>query len=440
MIRPDQTSTPDRRCGLRRIGGRLAAACCGALLVVGIAGSAAAQSDEAEAASVGRRVRLDFESYGLSLDPVDRGARATGTSPVYAFTRLEVAGGYDSNVRRTATGETASAFSVTRPGVSLQWDGENHHSALTGQAAIGRYGSSSGDDYEDLELGVLSRIELDEDVGLTLTGDVGRFHVDRGSDLDLGPAFGTQTYRTYSAGADLQSAILPDNPMSLTARSVWYRFDDADSVDRSALDRWIGIGNARIGFARLGEVSFFVQPGVQRVDYGDNSAGNPDSTRLDLSLGALYAGGDVTQVAGYVGASRRSFDQSGIDSEMSALVGIDALWNATDLMTVRGKLSLSNEDSELSSASSVTTTKLGIGVDYEVLDNVIFGSDVGWTSQRYQGSAADERLLEAGLDVRYLLNEYAYFGAGVSWEDQSSDAPNDDYRATVATLRPCGSA
>ncbi|EDP62500.1 hypothetical protein BAL199_13193 [alpha proteobacterium BAL199] len=77
----------------------MAAACCGIVLGVGVAGTAAAQSDEAEAASVERRVRLDYESYGLSLDPLERSGRSTGTSPVYAFTRLEVAGGHDSNVR-----------------------------------------------------------------------------------------------------------------------------------------------------------------------------------------------------------------------------------------------------------------------------------------------------------------------------------------------------
>lgn len=411
------------------------------MMVVGVAsclwaaGPASAQSDEAEAASVERRMRLDYESYGLSLDPVDRSGRSTGTSPVYAFTRLEVEGGYDSNVRRTATGTTASAFAVTRPGVSVQWDGETHRSAVTGQAAIGRYGASSGDDYEDLELGLLSRIEVDDDVGLVLSGDVGRFHIDRGSDLDLGPTFGVQTYRTYSAGAELSSVMLPDTPMTGTLRSTWYRFDDVASVDRSALDRWIGVGSAKVGFARLGEVSFFVQPAVQRVDYVDNTAGNPDSTRLDLALGAFYAGGDVTQISGFVGASRRTFDQSGIDPELSALVGMDALWNATDLMTVTADLSLSNEDSELSAASSVTTTKLGLGVDYEVLDNLIFGTKVRWTSQRYQGSVADERLVETGVDVRYLLNEYAYLGAGLSWEDQASDDPNEEYRATVASLR-----
>ena len=136
-------------------------------------------------------------------------------------------------------------------------------------------------------------------------------------------------------------------------------------------------------------------------------------------------------------ASRRSFDQSGLDPELSALVGVDALWNATDLMTVRGKLSLSNEDSELSSASSVTTTTLGVGVDYEVLENVIFGSDIGWTTQRYQGSVADERLLEAGFDVRYLLNEYAYFGAGCRGKTRP---PTILTRNTGRPSRPCGSA
>ena len=282
---------------------------------------------------------------------------------------------------------------------------------------------------------VRSRVEIDEDLAVALSGEAARLHVERGSDLDLGSGFGTQTYSAYAAGAQLDSTIFPDNPMSATLRSEWYRFDDVDGIDRSTLDRWIGLGNGRIGFARAGEVSFFLQPGVQRVDYTDNGGGNTDSTRLDIAVGATYSGGSVTEVTGFVGGSRRSFDQGGFEPEYSALVGARALWNATDLMTVTGSLSISNEDSELSAASSVTTTELGFGVDYELLEHVILGGEVRWTDLRYQGGVEDERLLEAGLQARYLLNEYAYVGAGVDWEDQSSNDPTNEYQATIGSLR-----
>ena len=396
---------------------------------------AVAQTYEAEEESVGRRPRLDFESYGLSLDALDRGAKVTGTSPVYSFSRLEVEAGHDSNVRRTASGETASLFTVTRPGVSLNVDGETHQSMLVGQAAIGRYGSSGGDDYEDLELNLVSRVELDEDADLVVNASAARNHIDRGSDLDLGSSFGTQTYGSYTAGAQLQSLAFADNPLSAAVQSTWYRFDDVDGVDRSGLDRWIGAGNARIGFARTGEVSYFVQPGVQRVNYTEDSSGNVDSTRLDLAVGATYSGGAVSQFTGFAGLSRRSFEDSGLSAEYSALIGANALWNATELMTLRGELSISNEDSELSAASSVTTTEFSLGLDYEAWDNLVAGTEIRWTDNRYSGDVADERLLEAGVGLRYLLNEYAYLGAGLRWEDQTSDDPSEEFRATVASLR-----
>jgi len=408
-----------------------------AILIAGLAAvaPAVAQTPEAEQESVAKRPRLDYESYGLSLDPVDRGARTTGSSPVYAFTRMEVETGHDSNVRRVSSGETSSVFTVARPGVSLHVDGDKHQTSLTGQAAIGRYGSSSGDAYDDAQINLRSRIEVDEDAALALNAGVGRFHIDRGSDLDLGPAYGTQTYRSYELGAQFETLALEDKPITGTMRSTWYRFDDVDGVDRSGLDRWIGIGNARIGFARTGEVSFFVQPGVQRVDYSRNDAGNPDSTRLDLSVGATYSGGAVSQFTGFAGVSRRSYNQSGTAAEFAALVGAKALWNATDLMTVTGDLSISNEDSTLSSASSVTTSEIGLGVDYEPRDNVIVGTKLRWTDYRYSGDVEDERLLKAGVDVRYLLNEYAYLGAGLHWEDQSSNDAANEFQATVASLR-----
>jgi hypothetical protein len=450
MTVPDQAKAY-RRTGVRaRVAPRFAAVLVGAAAVLATAvlatavlatavlttaAPAAAQTSDAERDSVGQRPRLDYESYGLSLDPVDRGARTTGSSPVYAFTRMEVETGHDINVRRVSSGETASVFTVARPGLSLHLDGEKQQTSLTGQAAIGRYGSSSGDAYEDLQLNLRSRIEIDEDADLALNAGAGRFHIERGSDLDLGPAFGTQTYRAYEFGAQLQTLALADKPIVGTVQSTWYRFDDVDGVDRSGLDRWIGVGNARIGFAQAGEVSFFVQPGVQRVDYSQNDAGNPDSTRLDLSVGATYSGGAVSQFSGFAGVSRRSYSQSGTAAEFAALVGAKALWNATDLMTVTGDLSISNEDSTLSNASSVATTEIGLGLDYEPRDNVILGTRLRWTDYRYSGDVEDERLFKAGLDVRYLLNEYAYVGAGLRWEDQASNDPANEFQATVASLR-----
>lgn len=394
-----------------------------------------AQADDASNDSVTHRPRLDYESYGLSLDPVDRQARSTGAAPVYAFTRLEAEGGYDSNVRRTADGTTGSAFSVIRPGVALRWDGERHETSLTGQAAIGRYGSSAGDDYEDLSLVAGSRIEVEDDLQLGLSGSAARNHVVRGSDVDLGSQYGTQTYQSYSTKAQVDYTGFAENPMSATLQSTWYRFDDVDGIDRSSLDRWIGSGAARLGLAQAGEFTFFVQPGIQRVDYSDNSGGNPDSTRLDLALGTTYTGGAVTQVTGFAGFSRRTFDQSDTSAEFSALVGADALWNPTDLVTVRSKLSLSNEDSELTAANSVTTTKLDLGVDYAPLDNLFVTGDLNWSDYHYDGDVANRQLFGAGLSTKYLLNEYAYVGAGLRWEDRSSDNPTDEYQATVASLR-----
>lgn len=434
MTATRHTTAPRVSSARKRTLATLAACLAAAPLWLAGTTAATAQSEEVIEETVSVRPRLDYESYGLSLDPVDRGARSTGASPVYAFTRLEVEAGHDSNVRRAATGEDSSLFSVTRPGLSLHVDGEIHQTSLTGQAAVGRY-RSSGDDYEDLELDARSRIEVDEDSNLILSGKAARSHVARGSDLDLGPAFGVQTYSTYSTRAEFETAGFNDNLLTGFADSTWQRYDDAEGVDRSALDRWVGTARTRVGFARTGTVSYFLQPGAERVVYQQATTGNPDSTRLDLALGATYQGGSVSLLTGYAGISRRSYDDGGTDAELAALAGVDLLWNATDLMTVTGKLSIANEDTELSTASSVTTSTLGIGIDYEIRDDIIGGFDIGWTDKRYQGDVEDERVLQTGVDVRYLLNEYAYVGAGLRWEDQVSDDPSSEYRATIASLR-----
>ena len=75
-------------------------------------------------ASVQRRPRLDFESYGIALDEVvgnDSGiARAVGSFDLY--TQVESGVGYTSNLYKRETVEEGSSIAQIRPQVALRSD------------------------------------------------------------------------------------------------------------------------------------------------------------------------------------------------------------------------------------------------------------------------------------------------------------------------------
>lgn len=400
-----------------------------------LASPAAAQQADALEESVERRPRLDFESYGLSLDRGRAGSTVTGAAPAYLFTRLEVETGYDDNVQRTSSNALASSYGIARPGVALRLDGETSTISVTAQADLGRVARSDEDNFDDLELAGFARFEIDDDIAVTVFGDVGTRHLDRSSDTDLGPGFELTTFRTYAAGVRLVSDAFEDHRIDTQLSTRVQRFDETSGVDRGDLDRRYVNGRLRVGLAQIGEVRYFAQPGILRVDYLRSDSANESSTRLDLAVGATYDASSVSYLSGYVGGSYKQFDSDDLDSEVSGLLSLDAVWNFTPVMSLTGGASIANEDTELLAANSVLTSTFRIGLGYEPLDNLILGATYELTDNDYDETVADERITEIGLTARYLLNEYLYVAAGLRQENKASDDSTDEYDALVGSLR-----
>lgn len=395
------------------------------------------QVTEAQQTQVRRLPQLDYQSYGLSLDPVDRKAKATGTSAVYAFTRAEADAGWDTNVRRTKTGSVSSPFTRVRPGVSLRVDGIDTEGFATVEAASIRYANSSRDASDDLELRAGGRWLITDLTNVVGGIEIGRFHSDRGSDADPGPDFEVQTFQRYAINARFESAEWLALPLRVQGGLTQLSYNDVDGFDRDGFDRWIGALQARfgIGAARGGDLLFFVQPGVIHTNYIEEDAFGVDSTRLDLAGGAVWQLSAISSVEAFAGVSRRNFAAAGIDPELSLLVGANALWNVTPLMTLRSGLSISNEDTELATSNSKRVGKLTAGADYSPLENVIMGFSLEFTEETFDGADANQRYVASGLDLNYLLNENLYVGAQLSHERQTSDDADDEYEATIAMIR-----
>ncbi|NQW10055.1 MAG: outer membrane beta-barrel protein [Alphaproteobacteria bacterium] len=398
---------------------------------------AIAQITEAQQTQVRRMPQLDFQSYGLSLDPVDRKALVSGTSAVYALTRGEVDVGWDSNVRRSNDDTVSSAVTRFRPGVSLRVDGIDGEAYATFEAAATRYANSARDAHDDLEMRTGGRW-LISDLTSVLGGvEVGRFHTDRGGDADPGPDFEVQTYQRYAINGRFESAEWLELPTRIDGNLSRLFYNSVDGIDRDGFDRWIGDLRARVGLgaARGGDLVFFVQPGVIHTNYIEEDAFGADSTRLDLAGGAIWQVSAISSVEGFAGLSRRSFAATGVDAELSALVGVDATWNVTPLVTVRSGLSIANQDTELATSNSKLVSDWRGAVDYSPLENVILGASLRFTNEAFDGADADQRYVAGGLDANYLLNENLYIGAQLGHERQTSDSAANEYTATTAMIR-----
>lgn len=400
--------------------------------VLPLSREAAAQAAVTE--SVQSRPRLDFESYGIALDGANS-AGVSGASLVQAFTRAELDTGYDSNVQRTDGNVTGSAFAVLRPGISLRAEGELVTAFATLQVESTRFASSDEDASDDVSLTIGGLSQPDDDLELAGSLGLARDHLSRENPNDLGPGFDLTTYKEYNASASVRTLAIADTPATVRAAIDLRSHDDTNGIDRSALDRVTGTLRARIGLGGSSDLYYFVQPGLVRTQYTSDTTFGIDSTRYDLAGGFTWDSSALSTFTGFAGISQRHFDEGSESALTSGLVGANGTWNVTPLMTLTGRFSIANEDTNVATASSALVTSAGIGLDYDPLDNLILSANMFATQTDYEGSGGSESRMGFNVGAKYLLSENFYLSTSLGHRSETSDNGTSDFGATVAMFR-----
>ena len=165
-----------------------------------------------------------------------------------------------------------------------------------------------------------------------------------------------------------------------------------------------------------------------------------DSWGRELVAGTAADLGGVFLGEVFAGHLQRSYDDPGLPRISGPAFGGLLQWNATPLTTLNARLARGIEESVLQ-ASGFLSTRTEVGVDHELLRNLVLSANVSLTRNDYEatrgGPEREDDVLGLDFGGLWLLNRDLHVELGYRIGRRSSENPGEDYdsRALTVNLR-----
>ena len=362
------------------------------------------------------RSRPDYDAPGIRL----------GSFLLYSAGEARVA--YDDNIFATDTGKKDDAVFTLAPSVLLESDWTQHAISITADSSSTLYASHGDESRTNWGFAGDGRLDLFKSSNITtslgyrdLTEDRQSTNslllIDEPTEYDRFDASGAWNYRLNRVSASLGGGFTRLN------------YDDTPavgggSVDLDFRDRDIADGVARLGYSFAAGHSAFVQGVVSDRDYRTIAAGGVKRDSFGYQIVAGWASEISNLIAGevYVGYIDRDYDSATFDDVSDVTVGLDLEWYVTELATVRAKASRGVPDSTTSGVGGILRSAVALGIDYELMPNVLLHGDVSYEHNNFQGSSRDDDWVSTGVGVQYLVNRYLNLDLEYGFDHRVSDA------------------
>jgi len=401
-------------------------------LVVGAAVLLAGTSTTVIAQELRRGASI-LERPKPELDPL--GVRA---GSFLIFPKVELGTSYDDNVFATENNKEGDFLFQVLPTVTVQSDFSRHALKFSAGADVGRYADQTSENYIDYFFTGGGRFDITGDS--FLVGDVSyrKLHEDRGDpDSPTAASEPIEFARTNAELAYQQRFNRVTGRIGVGAENEDY--DDVTSITGRTLnqdnrDKW--------AYSATGQVGYDLYPGYQpflrftftRTEY-DEGIVKPDSDTYEAVVGTTV---DLTNLLTgeiFVGYLSRSYDESQFKDFTGLAYGLKLDYAVTQLTSISGNITRGVEEGFGAVPSPRDRTTFQLGVNHELLRNVVLSALAEYQMDDYQNTSQQEDfyLLQAG--ATYNLNRNFYLRGTYSYSTRDSNLPGEDYDRNLFLLR-----
>ena len=347
------------------------------------------------------------------------------------------AGGlYNSNVFNTPDNtKTDWAFELT-PTLRLISDLPRHAlSILIGSRSL-FYNRLTSENTTDVTVQLRGQLDVDRATNVVAEGGYQVEHEARGAPDLPGNAAEPTEYAVGTAQATVNHVF---NRLQISAGASYQRFDYRNTTlvppgpsVRNNHDRDRDVANvfARAAYEFSPGYSAFLQgsyndrsydlkadsTGFARDSHGGEADGGIQFEITRLLVGQIYAG--------YL---QQNFDDVRFGTVSGGAFGGQLQWYPSELTTVRFSARHSVEETTIAGASSYTTSHFGIGLDHELLRNVVLSLDGIYDDNRYNGTPRTDHFWGFSLGAMYLVNRNLQFNLGYVFSERDSNAAGSDF-------------
>lgn len=371
-----------------------------------------------------------------AYDPL--GVRAGG---FMVFPKLQSVVVHDDNVFAAEDNRQPATTLRLTPEVVVRSHWSRHALETRARAEIDRNLNFDSENTTDWSLGGAGRLDIVRGFDITLAAHYAHDHEARTA-AGAGPA--ARRPITFDLASASLAATRTRGRVRLSAKAAVLRYDYRDGlndvgavIEQDDRDRTVARLTGRADYALSPATALFFQVARDDRDYRAVT-GSPERSSsshevragVDFELGALVRG---EVAAGYIrqdfqDAAYGDFDGFGGRARLS--------WFPTQLTTLTATAGRSVEDTGVIGSAGALRTDLSIGVDHELLRNLILTAETAWSEDGYNGLDRTDTRFAAGFSAVYRLDRRYGLTAGLTYLDQSSSgaAAGPIYRSTLLSI------
>lgn len=367
------------------------------------------------------------------------GVRAGGFT---VFPEVSVTGTYDDNIFAANVGEVDDFITTLAAGVSVQSNWSRHALNLNAGLAQYLYADNSDEDRLDWNVGGNGRVDITRDTNISGGLSYAQLHEDRGAPNAPGLAAEPTEYTLFQTNAALAHRF---NRVTTRVGVGYadYDYDDAPLIGGGVLDQDFRDREEFEQFLRLGydvspDTNLYIQGTLNQREYDQKPpvvALNRDSDGWAVVGGSEFRLSNLAQGQVYVGYQEQSYDDPTLSDISGLAFGAGVDWFVTPLTTIRIDAASTVEETVAAGASGFLDQSVGLGIDHELMRNVIIGARASYANQDYEGIARSDDVIRAGFGVDYLINRNFSAGLDYGFTNRDSNVPGLDYTRNEVGLR-----
>jgi hypothetical protein len=314
-----------------------------------------------------------------------------------------------NNIYSQGQNPVDDTVTVLNPRIQLRSNWSRHSMIVAAEAEAGRFLNNSAENYDDTRLTASGRITVSRNSGFRLAGRLASLHEDRFSaDNRQGSSPTRYDQSSVSVGYQHNRARLTlEFDVALTTLD----FDDVESVagtiDNDDRDRERQSIRTRAAYEITPDLKVYAHATLTSLDYTTPLSAVTfarSSSGGEVAVGATFDPTPLTTLDAFIGYAQRDYDDRRFEDLETPVFGATLTWRVSGLTTVTATALRGIEETALNGAGGLVATRIAVGVDHELLRNLLLHASVFRRETDFAGIERKDEDSGSRLAATYLMN------------------------------------
>ena len=357
---------------------------------------------------------------------------AVPLGPINAYPSLGLALKHDDNLFSTPSNRTGDTIRILTPSVRFEAkQAANTYSLLAG-ATLGRYQTSTADDYTNYNVNGLADLDLNARLRAKLKADYIDAHDPRGSTNNALSSVPDRYRQTYLGGIASYGARGAQGRVDFELGQLARRYYN-NRATTFASDRDNGDVGATFFWRVAPKTSLLIQAKHTKVDYLD-SRSTLDSTENRLLGGVTWEATAKTTGIFKLGVVQKSFSDSTRGDTTSPSWEGAIQWNPRTYSRVDFNLARMPAESTGGVGNFIDRTTTGALWTHQWTSQISTAAAASYGTDDYKGINRKDNLQNYGLKATYHMRRWLDFGADYTYTLRDSSNNNFDFKRNTIML------